>query len=336
MSRQPVEARPSRLVLTLVALCLVGVGFSVWRLAAPGASEATLGSAFEYDVERYARPRSELLTFAEVTVIPTGLDEVHALAVGPAGQIHVAGPRQLVELDQEGRRHSIVDLPGAPTCLTVATTGEIYVGLGDHVVVLETTGAPRATWEPPEAEALLTSLAVTEQAVFVADARHRVVWRYGADGGLRGRIEAQALRTEKPAFIIPSPCFDVAIGRDGLLRVVNPGRHRIETYHDDGTLVTAWGKASFEVEGFSGCCNPAHLAVLPDGRFVTSEKGIARVKLYDAFGGFQSVIADESTLGEDPKARDVATDPKGRVLVLDPATRTVHVYAPSREEGGPT
>jgi len=255
--------------------------------------------------------------------------------VGPDGGILVGGAHQLLALGPDGGRLVVTELPAAASCLTVSPDGDVYVGLGDHVAVYDRAGNARATWEPPEPEALLTSVAVTERVVFVADARHRTVWRFGPDGRLRGRIEAQALRSEKPAFIIPSPYFDVAIGKDGLLRVAHTGRHRIETYWDDGTLVDAWGHASFDVDGFSGCCNPAHFAVLPDGRFVTSEKGIARVKVYSRFGELESVVADETTLGEDPSARDVATDPSGRVLVLDPHTRTVHVYAPIPEEGGP-
>jgi sugar lactone lactonase YvrE len=333
MSPQPVAARPSRLVLAILALALLGVSLAVWRLVAPG--ETTLAPELEYHVEQYARPHPELVRFAEVAVFPTGLAEVHALAVGPDGGIYVGGAHQLLALDPEGGRLSVTELPGATSCLTVSKEGDVYVGLGDHVAVYDRAGTARATWETPEPEALLTSVAITERVVFVADARHRTVWRFGPDGRLRGRIEAQALRSEKPVFIIPSPYFDVAIGKDGLLRVAHTGRHRIETYWDDGTLVGAWGQASFDVEGFGGCCNPAHFAVLPDGRFVTSEKGIARVKVYSTFGEFESVIADETTLGEDPSGRDVAADPSGRVLVLDPHTRTVHVYAPRREEGEP-
>jgi hypothetical protein len=329
--QQPVEAHPPRFVLALIGVALLGVALAVWWMARARSQQATLGHEFEYDVEHYARPRPELLAFSQTAVIPTGLSEVRTLAVGPHGRVHVAGPREVVALDHAGRRHRVVELEGPASSLAFSGGGELFVALGDHVAVFDAAGAPQKTWSPPEPEALLVSLAVTVSTVFAADARHRVVWRYTRDGRLIGRVEAQALRAEKPAFIIPSPYFDVAIAPDGLLRVVNPGRHRIETYHEDGTLITAWGEASFEIQGFSGCCNPAHFAVLPDGRFVTSEKGLARVKLYEDTGEFAAVIADETTLGEDPSARDVATDPLGHVLVLDPATRTVHVYAPIEE-----
>ena len=64
---------------------------------------------------------------------------------------------------------------------------------------------------------------------------------------------------------------------DGLLRVVNPGRHRIEAYTFDGDLEFSWGKVSVGIEGFCGCCNPVNFAILSDGSFITCEKGLTRV-----------------------------------------------------------
>ena len=63
---------------------------------------------------------------------------------------------------------------------------------------------------------------------------------------------------------------------------MNPGRHKIEAYTFDGELETSWGTPATTIGGFSGCCNPTHIAMLPDGSFVTSEKGLARVKVYDS------------------------------------------------------
>ena len=73
---------------------------------------------------------------------------------------------------------------------------------------------------------------------------------------------------------------------DGLLRVVNPGMHRIEAYTPDGDLESFWGRRVDGIEGFCGCCNPANIAILPDGRIVTAEKGIPRVKVYHGRGQF--------------------------------------------------
>jgi hypothetical protein len=58
---------------------------------------------------------------------------------------------------------------------------------------------------------------------------------------------------------VPSACLDVEIAPDGLLRVNNPGRHRVETYTFDGDLELFWGRPSAAIDGFCGCCNPVNL-----------------------------------------------------------------------------
>ena len=74
--------------------------------------------------------------------------------------------------------------------------------------------------------------------------------------------------------------------------------------------------------------------MLPDGRYVTSEKGLLRVKVYDAEGRFESLVADASTLGDDTSPREVAADSRGRVLVLDTPTRSVRVFVKTGKERG--
>jgi hypothetical protein len=73
---------------------------------------------------------------------------------------------------------------------------------------------------------------------------------------------------------------------------------------------------------------------------VTSEKGLPRIKVYDATGRFESVVAgleqleiehqsvvDPRTAGQH-SAFDVATDTQGRVLVLDPRRKVVRIFVP--------
>jgi hypothetical protein len=71
---------------------------------------------------------------------------------------------------------------------------------------------------------------------------------------------------------------------------------------------------------------------------VTSEKGIPRVKVYDASGAFVCAVAGpvelevpKAAIG-DPRATDqkfvfdVAADSRGRILVLDPIRTSVRVF----------
>ncbi len=324
MISPPVRSRPGRWIGAVIGVAVAGAAVAVWRASTE--ARRPLGGEFEYDVKRFERSRPDLIDHEEALAFDTGLESPRALAVGPEDHIYVAGEGRLAVFRPDGSNRRELELPGMPSCLAVAAGGAIYVGLTDHVEVFGPDGVPQASWPRPEEGALLTSIAVKGDEVYVADARHRTVWRHRVDGQALGQIEAQAMEDERPVFVVPSPYFDLAVGPDGLLRVVNPGRHRIELYHGDGTPVSAWGETSYEPEGFAGCCNPAHIAMLPDGRCVTSEKGLLRVKIYDAEGRFESLVADASSLGENTSPREVAADSRGRVLVLDTPTRSVRVF----------
>jgi len=102
----------------------------------------------------------------------------------------------------------------------------------------------------------------------------------------------------------------------------------VEGYTDKGELETTWGQGSPAVADFFGCCNPAHLAVLPDGRFATGEKGIPRVKVYSREGKFQTVVAGPRQLSDTPA--DLAADCHGRVLVLDGRAAKVRVFVSNK------
>jgi glucose/arabinose dehydrogenase len=118
---------------------------------------------------------------------------------------------------------------------------------------------------------------------------------------------------------------------------------QIMTVSYAGDLGDVWGSAGSQLADFFGCCNPAHLAMLPDGRFVTSEKGIPRVKIYSSQGKFESVVAGPEQLtvhslqvvdpreDADKRVFDIAADSQGRVLVLDPQNRSVRVYVAQTE-----
>ena len=78
----------------------------------------------------------------------------------------------------------------------------------------------------PGEKAVFSSLAVYKDNVFVADAGNRIVYRYDLKGQLINLVGVKDKDNNNPGFVIPSPYFDLAVTSDGLLRVVNPGKHR--------------------------------------------------------------------------------------------------------------
>ena len=86
-----------------------------------------------------------------------------------------------------------------------------------------------------------------------------------------------------------------------------------------------------ELTGFAGCCNPTHFLILEDGRYVTSEKGIPRVKICNRLGEFTALVAGVERFDEGTVGLDLARDSAGRILVLDPARRAIRIFVEGKE-----
>jgi len=277
----------------------------------------------------------ELIHYEQTHLFAVEMQQVHAVAVGPDDRIYVGGDQSCRVFS--GVDHSVrldVPLQAEPTCLAVAGSesavpGRVYVGMKDRVEAFDADGKPVATWDSLGDGAAITSIAVEDEDVFVADAGNRIVLRYETSGKLIGRIGERDDARKIPGFTITSGYFDLAVSPvDGLLRVVNPRALRIETYTFDGDLEGHWGQATPGIEGFFGCCNPIHFAILPDGRFVTAEKGAERVKVYGKDGRFECVVAGPDQL--DTQVADLAVDSRGRILVLDPKAKCVRIFEPKQ------
>jgi hypothetical protein len=307
-------------------------------LARPGRAADRGRNPFAYDVERYRRTDPALVAYDRVKHFPSPRPEPRRVGIGPDDRLHLAAGNAIAVLDGEGRVTSEIRCGGVVHALAVSAEGTVYAGLRDHLEVFDPKGKRLAAWATPEGRPFLTGLAVGESDVFVADAGNRVVWRHDLAGNRLGTIGRRDPDRNIPGIVLPSPVLDVAIGRDGLLRVNNAGRHRVELYTFDGGLELFWGRFSMAMEGFSGCCNPVGLALLEDGRTVTFEKGLPRVKIYEATGRFESVVAGTEMFADTGSAAAIArpddrvysgldgvVDSAGRVIILDPLGADLHV-----------
>ncbi len=343
------------LIGVLIGLAVVIAMIAVVRLDTTGKKGSGLGKEYLYEIDAKIDPN--LIIYEEAgSAISTGLKASTTIAVGPGGRVYVAGD-EVIRVFNEGPNSNFsffgqIELPCAPRCLTVADDGKFYIGTKDHVEVYDDQGKQVASWQSLGEKAVLTSIAVSKNDVFVADAGDRIVLHYDTTGRLINRIGAKDKERNIPGFVIPSPYFDLAVARDGLLRVVNPGLHHIEAYTFDGYLEFWWGKFSSAVEGFCGCCNPVNFAILKgphfagtDDSFVTCEKGLIRVKIYDAEGAFVGVVAGPEQLVEGVASRvsefgagsqaggfDVAVDAQGRIFVLDTINNVMRVF--TRKKAG--
>jgi len=137
---------------------------------------------------------------------------------------------------------------------------------------------------PDEPFDYVSGIAVSGDAVFIADSGGRIVYRHDTDGLFVNGIGREKDAAEESRLLAPSPCID-CVAADGVVWVTNPGRHRVERYDFDGELLGHWGKYGRGEADFPGCCNPVGLAVLPAGRLAVAQKGEPCVKVFDAEGG---------------------------------------------------
>ena len=315
MTGQPDKTAKTLLTAVLVAAAAALGAWAIVSMNVFGEKETVPPPAAKVD--------PALLKWRQVRAFETGLSRPCALAV--AGKsIYVAGDRVLATFAPDGKRISRFGLPGDPSCLAVGRGNRILVGMGGRIVWFDRDGKTTAITPPGKKPPYITSILRTQESLYAADSVNAVVWRTDDGGKTWSEIDGRG-EDGGPGFVLRSRNFDLAEGTDGLLRIVNPGMVRVEVYTPDGMRMFTQGSTRRTIEGFAGCCNPAHIAVAPDGSLVTAEKGRApaKVKVFAPPGGdvpagsIESVVADESQFSDPFIPLDVAVDAEGRVVVLE-------------------
>lgn len=234
-----------------------------------------------------------------------------AVAIDKKGKV-VTGGDSYVFLNDE-----YVEVKGKVSSLGVSPDNDIFVGLGNRIVVIDQN--QKITDFPLvfDDASILTAIVFTDSECFVADAGKKVVHRFDMNRKKLGELGKKDPDNGIPGLVIPSPYLDAAVSPDGELWVVNPGRHALENYDPEGYLKRFWMKTGGGIEGFCGCCNPAHIAFLPDGKIVTSEKGLSRIKIYTEMGDLSEIVATADDLGKMREPPDIAVSKDGTVYLTD-------------------
>lgn len=287
---------------------------------------------YQYDISEYQKIDSGLFCYVEVLQIKPATDYLLGITVDDKNNLYVSGTKKIFIYDADKNLINKIDLDEDAYCLTVSESGKIYLGMADHIEVWSQTGELLQSWPSMGEEAIFTSVAVNETSVFVADAGHKVVYHFNHNGELQNRIGEKKPEKEIKGFFIPSPYFDLLLGRNNELWVVNPGYHRFESYRSNGELISSWEKTSMLLDGFSGCCNPSHIAMLSDGSFVTSEKGLERIKIHRPTGEFKCVVAGPEQFIEGTTDLDLAVDSENRIYVSDTEKGMVRIFDQMNKE----
>lgn len=308
------------IVLALAIVVIIGKDF-IGKKAGKN-----IENPYKYDVDEFRKVDSTAILFHETDTFPVNADEPKGIAVS-GKQIIVVTEKLLLKYDYSGKELLRKEIPDTASCVTVDASNEIWVGTSHSVALFDQGGTLLKRWNSFGDRSVITSVAVSGEMVYVADAGNRIVYQCNTNGQVLSKIGEKNEQKGVPGYVIPSPYFDLALDDNNFLWVVNPGRHSFENYNPDGSMRTSWGLASFKIEGFSGCCNPAHMAIMADNSFITSEKGMPRIKLYGQHGEFLGVVASPEMFDKDSYlAPDIAIDSEQRVVALDFERKQVRIF----------
>lgn len=286
---------------------------------------------YALEVDRYREVDPELISHTETKNFSLGSLISTDMSLFE-NKLYISASSSLLILPLDGTQavsHQI--LPGA-TCLEVDDQ-HVFIGFGTYVAKYSHEGELLQEWNDLGERTVITNLAIKEDHIYVADAGNRRIVIFNREGEETGQFEGKAETEAGHGFIIPSANFDLAVNSFGELWVVNPAKHALENYSDEGRLRGFWESSSFEIDGFLGCCNPARITTMEDGSFVTSEKGMVRIKIFDQSGKLLSVVAppDLFTGGEDAKAPEVCAGKNGVIYALDFERAMVRVFEPIKQ-----
>jgi len=335
-----VTAKSKRILVAIAALALVLAMMHVLnQYDLLGGGGSGLPENFQYDQSDQRKISPDLLQYRQVRSVDIGLEDPRDLAVGPEGNWYVVGDSAVRVLDPNGTLLNQWSVAGQPRCIDVSNDGTtLALGVGAKVVLLDAEGNVRADWPEIRRGGTICGIDIDKDSnsIYVAEYVARRVYRYSLDGE---RLTVLGNKDEEgySGLKSPSPYISVNLGRD-LVWINNPGQLRVEAHSPRGEFQHAWGTASqMDITGFPGCCNPCDFAILPDGRFVTFEKGknYETVKVFQKEGILDAVVVPPDAFQPDTRGVAVAVAKSGELLVMDPARRTIRVFQQKESQDTP-
>jgi len=320
-------------LLVLAVGILIGFGVVVWVVPEnkfipendkAGLGTGYLGEEFKYNVEEYKKVEPKLVLYKEIEGFETGFKEASGLFIDGQDKIYVCGDTGVRVFDSKQVFLGEVKSKERITAITVTKEGLIYAAAQDKVLFRNKSfgskGKKKGEFE------YITSMLAAGDRLYIADAGNRRVAIFDLNGKFIKEFGQKDTAKGIKGFVIPGPHMDLALAGDGNLWVADTGRRSLEKYSPEGFLLGSWGKSGVKIEDFIGCCNPCNFTLTKEGTFITSEKGLPRIKIYDKTGKFTGVVAPPSVFSEKCVNMAVAVDSKHRVYALDSVKRSVRRF----------
>jgi hypothetical protein len=281
---------------------------------------------YEFSVEEFKQVEEDQISHQEVKRIKLTHAEPQGLSYH-AGDIYILYKAHLQIIDVNGKQKQTIRWTDAEAlCVKALPDNRILIAYSGFLRIYNAEGEMLQQSESLPEESSVTSLAVSQENIFAADGGRREVLIFDLQLQLKSSFKGESGVSSLHGFILPGNQFSLDFNQENELWISNPGVHQLQNYTEEGRLRGGWGEASFGPEGFSGCCNPTYFAFLNDGRFVTSEKGLVRVKIHRESGEFLSYIAPPAAFGDGNTAPAIAVDEQDNIILLDFEQLMVRIF----------
>jgi hypothetical protein len=322
---------------------VVGAFVSFVTAASPLRSDARTKTSQDPPVhgaalQQMQKPHNFEIEYAQTSIPKTAAlkrpfsNSVSGITADAKDRIYVLADGQVQIFSPQGELLRHWKAPDKAQCLAVDTEEHVYLGAGGQVEIYHANGTRIGGFAVGDTAhpATITSIKSFDREIFIADATARLIHRCDRFGK---QIRSIGMHGKSQGFMLPNRSLDFAVDAAGVLFATDSGRHRVSSWHRDGTPVAQFGKFGVtHPQDFVGCCNPVNLAVAPDGKIITAEKVIARIKVYDASGKILALIGPEHF---DPKCTHLhlAVDSQGRILAADPVRLQVKIFSIQNKSG---
>ncbi|MGB4293397.1 MAG: hypothetical protein WBJ37_11030 [Bacteroidales bacterium] len=213
-----------------------------------------------------------------------------------------------------------VKITDYPVTALSADDDKIFAAVNGKVLLFDYKGNLSEEWGPYMSDSYITSLSSNDKYVVIADATNKSVIISDKYGAVQYIISG-----ETGNFILPSLYFDAHIDSRDLLYTANTGRKRIEKRKIDGAIINWFGDSGSDANSFCGCCNPSHFALYENGYFVTSEKGINRIKILDEKGKFIEFVSNKNSFAPGVPL-DIDVGGKDLLYAANPYDSKIYVF----------
>jgi hypothetical protein len=293
-----------------VFIILIFIGYIIFDTISPGQKNQTeqIGDSTKADEDKWIISK----------IFDPGTDSLKAVSVSSSGFVFLGGDSWIACFDNNLK--PLWNLKTSEPVTALSISGDtLYASTIETVLIINSEGKLINEWGPFEDNAIITSIASNSSFVTFADAGNKLVVVLNRNGEV-----IRLIGNNGEEFIIPSPYFDLTLTEDNGLYIANTGYRRIETRNTNGDLIRFFGNPGTAPDAFCGCCNPAHFAVIPGG-FVTTEKGINRIKILDEEGLFVEYVSSMNNFTPSIPL-DVASSDGKTIYGANPADGKLYIF----------